>query len=74
MNRKLVFTIECIKEDRQYSFTCPVGDNFKNIFEALQAIADDLNVYQQEIADTLKKKEEESQDSNEQVVEPELVG
>jgi hypothetical protein len=60
MNKKLTITIEAISNNKNYTLTLPYPDTFKDVFQALNMIGEDLANWEKEILAEEEKRKQES--------------
>ena len=70
MNKKLTITIEAVCNNKNYTLTLPYPDTFKEVFEALNMISEDLVAWEKEILEEEKKRKEQAADPIEVAAEP----
>ena len=61
MNKKLTITIEAVCNNKNYTLTLPYPDTFKDVFQAINMIGEDLSSWEKEILEQERvRKESES--------------
>lgn len=59
MNKRLTITVEATCNDKNYILTLPYPDTFKDVFQALNMIGEDLSNWEKEILEEERKRKEE---------------
>lgn len=60
MNKKLNFVVEAVCNEKNYTFSAPYPDTFKDVFEALNMIGQHLVEYEKEIIAQEEKRKQEA--------------
>ncbi len=70
MNKKLTISIEAVCNDKNYTLILPYPDTFKDVFQALNMIGEDLSNWEKEILEQERKRKEEEASPIEVSAEP----
>ena len=70
MNKRLTITIEATCNDKNYTLTLPYPDTFKDVFQALNMIGEDLSNWEKEILAEEEKRKQEAAGPIEVAAEP----